>query len=187
MNEQNNERKKIIDIAQKFAMADGLFNITVEEIVGTGKISEETFYKFFTNIDELIIELLRTRFGLSDENILTLPIEEKIKMFTVQIMTQVETASVKKFKTWVHEYILMPVNPFIMSDKEILRKLLTTSLEAGELAPDTPIEDILEFMISFTYGVAINWAMTNAEFEPLEHMEEFNNLILHSLIPYLTI
>ncbi|MBR2208139.1 MAG: TetR/AcrR family transcriptional regulator [Synergistaceae bacterium] len=186
MNEQNNERKKIIDAAQRLAMADGLFNITVEELVSTGEISEETFYKFFRDIDELTIELLRTRFGLTDENVLSLPIEEKIKMFTVQVMTQVETANAEKFKTWVHEYILMPVNPFIMSDKEILRKLLKSSLDAGELAPDTPIEDILEFIISFTYGVALNWAMTNTEFEPLEHMEVFNNLIIHSLIPYLT-
>ena len=180
-------KEKIMRVAQKLAVADGLYNISITEILeaATGKISEETFYKFFKDKDELLKELVATRFGLDDEDVLKLPIDEKIKMFTVKIMIQVETATVKDYKNWLAINAQANENSDLISDKRILRKFLDSSLKAGELTPEAPLEDILEFIVSLTYGLTFNWAMTNAEFEPLEHLDTINELIINSLIPYI--
>ena len=178
-------REKIISNARRHAAADGLFNITVHEIVRDAGISEEDFYKFFNGIDEVINELLSTRSGLADEDALKLPLDEKIRRFNFVISMQVETAGIEKFSGWIHENIKRKDNHLILSDKEILRKLLNSSVEAGELTSDAPIDEIVEFIVSLNYGLGMNWCMTGAKFEPLEHLDMFNNLIINSLIPYI--
>ena len=178
-------KEKIMRVAQKLAVADGLYNISITEILEAANVSEETFYKFFKDKEELLKELVATRFGLDDEDVLKLPIDEKIKMFTVKIMTQVETATLKDYKNWLAINAQANENSDLISDKRILRKFLDSSLKAGELTPEAPLEDILEFIVSLTYGLTFNWAMTNAEFEPLEHLDTINELIINSLIPYI--
>ena len=100
-------------------------------------------------------------------------------------MTQVETATVKDYKNWLTINAQANENSDLISDKRILRKFLDSSLKAGELTPEAPLEDILEFIVSLTYGLTFNWAMTNAKFEPLEHLDTINELIINSLIPYI--
>ena len=178
-------RKKIVDVARRLSEADGLFNLSVKDVATEAEVSEETFYKFFKDIDELIRELLLTRSGLTDENILRLPIEEKIKKFNFILAVHLETGGLKNFSKWIHDNIQRHENPLLTSDKEILRKLLNSSIEAHELIPDTPVDDIVEFIVSLNYGIGINWCMTNTKFEPLEHLDAMNNLIINSLIPYL--
>ena len=178
-------RKKIIKSAQRLSIADGLYNVSLEEIIEAADVTEETFYKFFKNLDELLSELVKTRLGLDDEDNLKLPLEEKIKTFTVRIITQVETATVKDYRNWIVENVQPRENSELISDKEILRKFLSSSIEAGELSKNAPVDDIVEFIVSLLYGLTLNWSMTDTKFEPLEHMDAMNDLILNSLIPYL--
>ena len=188
MNEDLETRKKIIETAQRLAMADGFYNLSVRNIVDAVDIPEETFYKFFKNVDELQIELATTRFGLTDENVLSLPIEEKIKKFTSVIIMQVETATTEDFRNWVytnHLDINQRENVLIFSDKKILKNFLLASIKNGELISDVPIDDLVEFIVSLVYGLLLNWSMTDGDFEPLEHLDAINNLIINSLIPYL--
>jgi len=181
-----NEREKIINAARRLAMADGLYNLSVKEIAEAAEISEETFYKFFIDIDEVIRELMLTRGGIADEDVLKLPIEEKIRKFNFALLMQVETAGVEKFAKWIHENIQKRSNLLLLSDKEIVRKIIVSSVESGELSSDIPVNEIVEFIASLNYGMGINWCMTNTKFEPLEHLDTFNDLIINALIPYLT-
>ena len=188
MEMQNNERKKIVDAAKQLAMADGFYNLTAVAVADTAEVAEETFYKFFKDISELQAELVLTRYGLNDESVLNLPLKEKLKTFSSAIISQIETGNIKDFRNWVytnrleingHEEVL------IFSDKEILKNLLLASIKSGELTADTPVEEITEFIVSLVYGLTVNWSMTDGKFEPLEHIEAFNNLIINALIPYI--
>ena len=190
MEAQNNERKKIFEAAKKLAMADGFYNLTVQVIADSAEVPEEIFYKFFKDIYDLQAELVLTRYGLSDESVLNLNIEEKIKMFSSAIISQVETGNIEDFRNWVyinhldinnHEEVL------IFSDKEILKNLLLASIKKGELVADTPVEEITEFIVSLVYGLTLNWSMTDGKFEPLEHVDKFSDFIMSALIPYLTV
>lgn len=178
-------REKIISVARRLAEADGLFNLSVNDIAKYAEIPEEEFYKFFRNADELIRELLATRSGLTDEDVLKLPIGEKIRKFNLALAVQVETGGVESFSNWIHDNIKFHKNPLLESDKEILKKLLNSSVEAGELTSDAPVDEIVEFIVSLNYGLGMNWCMTNGKFEPLEHMEALNGLIINALIPYI--
>lgn len=178
-------RKKIVETAQRLAIADGLYNVSLEDVVNEAEITEETFYKFFKNLDELLTELVKTRFGLDDDELLKLPLEEKIKLFTVRIMTQVETATLKDYRNWIVVNCKPRENSELISDKKIMRKFLKSSIDVGELSSNAPVEDIVEFIVSLLYGLTLNWSITDAEFEPLEHMDIINDLILNSLIPYI--
>ena len=188
MEMQDNERKKIVDAAKQLAMADGFYNLTAVAVADTAEVAEETFYKFFKDISELQAELVLTRYGLNDESVLNLPLGEKLKTFSSAIISQIETGNIKDFRNWVytnrleingHEEVL------IFSDKEILKNLLLASIKSGELTADTPVEEITEFIVSLVYGLTLNWSMTDGKFEPLEHIEAFNNLIINALIPYI--
>ena len=181
-------RGKIIDAARRLAMADGFYNLTAIAIADAAEVTEETFHKFFKDIDDIQAELVLTRYGLSDESVLKLPVGEKIKMFSSAIISQIETGNIQDFRNWVytnhldinnHEEVL------IFSDKKILKNLLLASIKNGELTADAPIEEITEFIVSLVYGLMLNWSMTGGKFEPLEHIDEFNNLLFNSLIPYL--
>ena len=187
-NEDKLIREKIIDAARRLAMADGFYNLTVVIIADAAGVTEETFYKFFKDIYELQAELVLTRYGLSDESVLNLPIEEKIKMFCSAIISQIETGNIEDFRNWVHKNRL-DINGheevLIFSDKEILKNMLTASIKNGELVADAPVGEITEFIVSLVYGLTLNWSMTDGKFEPLEHIDTFNNLIINSLIPYL--
>ena len=190
MNTQNNERKKIFEAAKRLAMADGFYNLTVSAVADSAEVPEETFYKFFKNIYELQAELVLTRYGLNDESVLNLPIEEKIKTFCSAIIAQIETGNISDFRNWVYTNRLEINNHeevLIFSDKEILKNLLLASIKKGELVADTPVEEITEFIVSLVYGLTLNWSMTDGKFEPLEHVDNFSDFIMSALIPYLTV
>ena len=190
MNTQNNERKKIVDAAKNLAMADGFYNLSVEAVADAAEVTEETFYKFFKDIYELQTELVLTRYGLSDESVLELHIQEKIKIFCSAIISQIETGNIKDFRNWVYTNRLEINNHeevLIFSDKEILKNLLLSSIKNGELTADAPVEEITEFIVSLVYGLTLNWSMTDGKFEPLEHVDKFSDFIMNALIPYLTV
>ena len=188
MKTQDNERKKIVEAAKQLAMADGFYNLSAAAVADTAGVAEETFYKFFKDISELQAELVLTRYGLSDESVMNLPLGEKLKTFASAIISQIETGNVRDFRNWVytnrleingHEEVL------IFSDKEILKNLLLASIKNGELTDDAPIEEITEFIVSLVYGLTVNWSMTDGKFEPLEHIDAASSLIVNALIPYI--
>ena len=177
-------REKIVNVARRLAMADGIYNVSVEDISKELNITNETVKKFFKNTDEIVLELAKTRFGLDDENFLSLPIEEKIKLFNSELLKQIETATVDNCRYWINSNLKPTDVTLISSDKEIVRKIFSSSVQSGELKSDTPIEDFVEFIISIVYGMMLNWCMTDTKFEPLEHVDTINGFIISSLRPY---
>ena len=177
-------REKIVNVARRLAMADGIYNVSVEDISKELNITDETVRKFFKNTEEIVWELANTRFGLGDENFLSLPIEEKIKLFNSELLKQIETASVDNCRYWINCNLKPTDVTLISSDKEIVRKILSSSVQSGELKSDTPIEEFVEFIISTVYGMMLNWCMTDTKFEPLEHVDTINGFIISSLRPY---
>ena len=177
-------REKIMSSARKLAMADGIFNISVKDIVDSAGLSEEIFYKFYNGVDDVVTELFNTRFGIADDEILILPLEEKIKIFNSELMKQIELANVKTCRQWIADNVQPLENPRIDLDKALIRKILRSSIDSGELKSDTPEEEFVNFIISTLYGLMINWCMTDTKFEPLEHIEAVSDFILSSLKPY---
>ena len=183
--EEKSIREKIISVAKRLAMADGLYSFTFADISKELNITNETVRKFFNDEHEIIMELSKTRFGLNDENFFVMPIEEKIKTFNSEILKQIETASVDNCRYWIN-YNLKPTDiTLISSDKEIVRKILSSSVQSGELRKDTPVEEFTEFIISTVYGMMLNWCMTDTKFEPLEHVDAISGFIISSLKPYM--
>ena len=178
-------REKIVNVARRLAMADGIYNVSVEDISKELNITDETVRKFFKNTEEIVWELANTRFGLGDENFLSLPIEEKIKLFNSELLKQIETASVDNCRYWINCNLKPTDVTLISSDKEIVRKILSSSVQSGELKSDTPIEEFVEFIISTVYGMMLNWCMTDKKFEPLEHIDKVSEFIITSLSPYI--
>ena len=180
--EEKITREKILNVAKRLAMADGLYNLNVGDIVKEAKISEETFHKFFNNVEEIGVELYTTRFGVTDENVLIMPLREKIKFVTFELVKQLELASVKTCRKWLNENLKNP--DVITNDTELMRKVLKSSIDSGELRSDTPEEKLASFFMSALYGMLVNWCMTDTKFEPLEEIDTFSDFMLNSLIPY---
>ena len=178
-------RDKIMSAAKKLAMADGIFNISVQEIVELAGFEEETFYKFFNSLEDVVTKLFDTRFGLTDNEILVLPLEEKIRIFNSELIKQIELASVKTCRKWVADNIQPLENPRIELDRGLVSKILKSSIDSGELLPNTPEEEISNFIISTLYGLMMNWCMTDTKYEPLEHIDTISEFILNSLKPYI--
>ncbi|MBR1485821.1 MAG: TetR/AcrR family transcriptional regulator [Synergistaceae bacterium] len=178
-------RDKIMSAAKKLAMADGIFNISVQEIVELAGVEEEIFYKFFNSLDDVVTKLFDTRFGLADNEILVLPLEEKIRIFNSELIKQIELAGVKNCRKWVANNIQPVENPRIDLDRGLVSKILKSSIDSGELLPNTPEEEFSNFIISALYGLMMNWCMTDMKYEPLEHIDTISEFILNSLKPYI--
>ena len=98
-------REKIIDAAKRLMIADGIMIITIDDIVKEAGVTEEIFKKYFNDKNELLFELINIRFGIVSDDVLNMPLREKIKYFNLELMKQVELADVETCRQWiVHQF-----------------------------------------------------------------------------------
>ena len=184
LNNEFDERLKIINAARKLVMADGLIT-SAKDITMEAGVSDKTFYKYFKSEDEIFIELLNTRFGLVSDDLLSKPLDEKIKTFCTELMMQQEVGSVKFCKQWIMYQFDNAKNETFFNDVELFKRVLESSIAKGELKEYTPVEELSYFVINTIYGAMLNWGMSNKKFEPLYYINNFSKFIFNSMIPYM--
>ena len=60
-----------------------------------------------------------------------------------------------------------------LNDLEVLKRILTYSIEKEYLKKETPVETLANIIVVELYGMATAWCMTNVEFVPSEWCKRF--------------
>jgi len=100
-------------------------------------------------------------------------------------MKQIQSCGVEICRQWIVNNLKPVELDKIGYDSECIRMLLKSSIENGELKKDTPIEELVGFIINTIYGMMLNWCMTGEKYKPQKHMDTITELILYGIKPYM--
>ncbi len=178
-------RENIIESAKKVISEKGFKEASIQDITEKAGVAKGTFYTYFKTKEDIIKELVTTKFIRFDAGFLEKSLKEKIKLFTKNLMDQIQSCDVEICRQWIINNLKPVELDKIGYDSESIRIILKDSLEKGELKKNTPIDEIVGFIINTIYGMMLNWCMTDKKYEPKDHLKTINEFILNGINPYL--
>lgn len=178
-------RENLIEAAKKVISVKGFKEASIQDITEEAGVAKGTFYTYFKTKEEIVEELLKTKFIKYEDEFLNKTLKEKIEFFNKDLMKQIQSCGVEICRQWIVNN-LKPIEPDkIGYDSECIRTILKSSLEKGELKDDTPIEELVGFIINTIYGMMLKWCMTDKKYEPQEHLNTTTEYILNVIKPYM--
>ena len=177
-------RENIIESAKKVISEKGFKEASIQDITQKAGVAKGTFYTYFKTKEEIIKELMATKFIKFEDDFLDKPLQEKIKEYNKNLMNQIQSCDVEICRQWIINNLKPVELDKIGYDSESIRIILKSSIEKGELKKDAPIEEIVGFIISTIYGMMLSWCMTDRKYEPQEHIDIITEFILNGIKPY---
>ena len=177
-------RENIIETAKKVISEKGFKEASIQDITQKAGVAKGTFYTYFKTKEEIIKELMATKFIKFEDDFLDKPLQEKIKEYNKNLMNQIQSCDVEICRQWIINNLKPVELDKIGYDSESIRIILKSSIEKGELKKDAPIEEIVGFIISTIYGMMLSWCMTDKKYEPQEHIDIITEFILNGIKTY---
>ena len=178
-------RENLVEAAKKVISEKGFKESSIQDITEKAGVAKGTFYTYFKTKEEIIKELVSTKFITFEEGFLDKPLEEKISLFNINLMEQIQSCDVEICRQWIVNNLKPVELDKIGYDSESVRCILKDSLKKGELKKETPIEELVGFIINTIYGMMLNWCMTDKKYEPQGHLNFTSKLILNAIKPYM--
>ena len=178
-------RENLIEAAKKVISIKGFKEASIQDITEEAGVAKGTFYTYFKTKEEIVEELLKTKFIKYEDVFLNKALKDKIEYFNKDLMNQIQSCGVEICRQWIVNNLKPVELDKIGYDSECIRSILKSSLEKGELKNSTPIEELVGFIINTIYGMMLNWCMTDKKYEPQEHLKETTEFILNAIKPYM--
>ena len=183
-------KKKLITAALELIKENGFDAINVEDITQKAGVAKGSFYTYFKRKEDIVLEISRTPFSEIAEEIVAMENTDLIKKLTYyfhRFMECVENCGIHVCRQWTRD-VLDPNNvpdnkdgKKWFYDFEMLKNILNTAVQNGELKKDTPLELLTHIIISELYGMMVCWCMSDGKFEPLEWTDKFCKLQLEAI------
>ena len=188
-------RKKIIEAARRVISEKGFETVSIDDIMTEAGLGKGTFYTHFERKEDVVYELNKTDFyrlaeivnGMEDKDIM-----EKLEYYCREFMKSIERSGIEICRQWIRNNIT-PVNMEI-SGKETtkynhdylaMKSLLEEGINRGELAADTPVDEMAFYINAQLYGFMVAWCMTDASVVGSDRTDEFCEIIMkQALMPY---
>ena len=178
-------RENLIEAAKKVISIKGFKEASIQDITEEAGVAKGTFYTYFKTKEEIVEELLKTKFVKYDDKFLNKTLKDKIEYFNKDLVRQIQSCGVEICRQWIVNNLKPVELDKIGYDSECIRVILKSSLEKGELKDGTPIEELVGFIINTIYGMMLNWCMTDKKYEPQEHLKTTTEYILNVIKPYM--
>lgn len=178
-------RENLIEAAKKVISIKGFKEASIQDITEEAGVAKGTFYTYFKTKEEIVEELLKTKFVKYEDSFLNKTLKDKIEFFNKDLMRQIQSCGVEICRQWIVNNLKPVELDKIGYDSECIRVILKSSLEKGELKDDTPIEELVGFIINTIYGMMLNWCMTDKKYEPQKHLKTITEYILNVIKPYM--
>ena len=157
-------RENLIEAAKKVISIKGFKEASIQDITEEAGVAKGTFYTYFKTKEEIVEELLKTKFVKYDDEFLNKTLKDKIEYFNKDLMRQIQSCGVEICRQWIVNNLKPVELDKIGYDSECIRVILKSSLEKGELKNGTPIEELVGFIINTIYGMMLNWCMTDKKY-----------------------
>ena len=178
-------RENLIEAAKKVISIKGFKEASIQDITEEAGVAKGTFYTYFKTKEEIVEELLKTKFVKYDDKFLNKTLKDKIEYFNKDLVRQIQSCGVEICRQWIVNNLKPVELDKIGYDSECIRVILKSSLEKGELKDGTPIEELVGFIINTIYGMMLNWCMTDKKYEPQEHLKTTTEYIINVIKPYM--
>ena len=188
-------RKRIVAAAKKLITENGFENVSIEEIAKEAEVSTGSFYTYFKKKEDVIEELNQLSFyhlaeitnEMKDKGL-----DDRLKYYCRQFLAEIERVGIEICRQWIRNNIT-PVNMEI-SGKETtkynhdylaMKSLLEEGISRGELAADTPVDEMALYINAQLYGLMVAWCMTDASVVGSDRTDAFCETVMKpALMPY---
>ena len=188
-------RKRIVAAAKKLITENGFENVSIEEIAKEAEVSTGSFYTYFKKKEDVIEELNQLSFyhlaeitnEMKDKGL-----DDRLKYYCRQFLAEIERVGIEICRQWIRNNI----TPFNMeiSGKETtkynhdylaMKSLLEEGISRGELAADTPVDEMALYINAQLYGLMVAWCMTDASVVGSDRTDAFWETVMKpALMPY---
>ena len=188
-------RKRIVAAAKKMITENGFENVSIEEIAKEAEVSTGSFYTYFKKKEDVIEELNQLSFYRLAEitnEMKDKGLDDRLKYYCRQFLAEIERVGIEICRQWIRNNI----TPFNMeiSGKETtkynhdylaMKSLLEEGISRGELAVDTPVDEMAFFINTQLYGLMVAWCMTDASVVGSDRTDAFCEIVMKpALMPY---
>lgn len=188
-------RKRIVAAAKKLITENGFENVSIEEIAKEAEVSTGSFYTYFKKKEDIIEELNQLSFyrlaEITNEK-KDKGLDDRLKYYCRQFLAEIERVGIEICRQWIRNNIT-PVNMEI-SGKETtkynhdylaMKSLLEEGIRRGELAVDTPVDEMAFYINTQLYGLMVAWCMTDASVVGSDRTDAFCETVMKpALMPY---
>ena len=188
-------RKRIVAAAKKLITENGFENVSIEDIAKEAEVSTGSFYTYFKKKEDVIEELNQLSFYHLSEitnEMKDKGLDDRLKYYCHQFLAEIERVGIEICRQWIRNNIA-PVNMEI-SGKETtkynhdylaMKSLLEEGISRGELAADTPVDEMALYINAQLYGLMVAWCMTDASVIGSDRTDEFCEIVMKpALMPY---
>ena len=188
-------RKRIVAAAKKLIAENGFENVSIEEIAKEAEVSTGSFYTYFKKKEDVIEELNQLSFYRLAEitnEMKDKGLDDRLKYYCRQFLSEIERVGIEICRQWIRNNIT-PVNMEI-SGKETtkynhdylaMKSLLEEGISRGELAADTPVDEMAFYINAQLYGLMVAWCMTDASVVGSDRTDAFWETVMKpALMPY---
>ena len=188
-------RKRIVAAAKKLITENGFENVSIEEIAKEAEVSTGSFYTYFKKKEDVIEELNQLSFYRLAEitnEMKDKGLDDRLKYYCRQFLAEIERVGIEICRQWIRNNIT-PVNMEI-SGKETtkynhdylaMKSLLEEGIRRGELAADTPVDEMAFYINTQLYGLMVAWCMTDASVVGSDRTDAFCETVMKpALMPY---
>lgn len=165
---ENKKQRQLINTARELFIRHGLKRVSVEEICRTAVVSKVTFYKFYKNKDEIILNILDE---IMEENLALFKEIMDADIPYVEKFTRIFDLKIQKSREFGphflaeiiggNEKILAFIQQKRIENITLTRQMLEEGQAAGEIAPELTLELFLY------YGELLTEAIEDERFKAL--------------------
>lgn len=188
---QLEKRKMIGEKAAVLMNEVGFENLTVRMICEAAGISAGTFYHYFENKSELVIELFSLIDDYFEENVLNKLNDENeltnIITFCREFAEYVSLCGVARSKLINSMFPPYGSKGIYEERKRILYselcKIIERGQEKGQITRDYKAYKLVDMIIVMIRGYCFDWARREGVYDLIDHTEELIKLFVKSLVP----
>ncbi len=184
-------RKKLLDVTNALIKEKGFYNLSVMDITQRANVATGTFYTYFKHKEEIALEICKNLFKetqLKLEQNKNSGITQRLCLYFECFIKEVQSYKLHIVSEWIKGLVEQNQRNESMGnikwqyDFEMLKNIISKSVENKELKSDTPIDILCEIILTQMYGMLTVWCMSDGDFNPENTVKEFCEIQLKVII-----
>ncbi len=168
----NLTRERIYATAFRLITERGFENVTVDEICQESGVAKGSFYHHFKSKDDIVIETYKIVDKEYSEEVSRLPSDlgavDKIIATVGFHATYAKNKGVAFVRQIYKSQLESGTDFFISEDRPffiILRQIIETGIERGEIRNDLPAVELARWIMSFSRGITYDWCLHDGNYD----------------------
>lgn len=178
-------KEKLLKATKELLKTKGFSTINVSDITKEAGVAKGSFYTYFKRKEDIILEIGKDAFSKIMQDVAkmeNIDIIEKLTFYYQAFIKAVEYYGIYVCSEWIRDVLDNKNGQKLTYDIQMLTEFLKQAVQNKELKKDTPIELLVQIIITQLYGMMTCWCMSDGKFEPLEWSEKFCKIQLETII-----